>query len=60
MYSRLINLISGFRLLERQALRRASDASYQARARRIYGFAHGWNCLAHPFRWPFKGYPLWR
>lgn len=49
-----------FSILERQALRRASDASYRERASRIYRFARHWNHIAHPFRWTFKGYPLCR
>lgn len=49
-----------FSILERQALRRASDASYPARAARIYRFTRHWNRIAHPFRWTFKGYPLCR
>ena len=49
-----------FSILERQALRRASDATYPERARRIYQFARHWNKTARPFRWTFKGYPLHR
>jgi len=49
-----------FSILERQALRRASDATYPERARRIYQFVHHWNKTARPFRWTFKGYPLHR
>lgn len=49
-----------FSILERQALRRASDASYHERATRIYRFMQHWNRIAHPFRWTFKGYPLCR
>jgi len=47
-----------FSILERQALRRASDASYADRTTRIYRFVRHWNRLARPFRWTFKGYPL--
>ncbi len=47
-----------FSILERQALRRASDAVYRERANRIYRFARHWNRIARPFRWTFKGYPL--
>jgi transposase len=49
-----------FSILERQALRRASDATYPERTRRIYRFLRHWNKTAHPFRWTFKGYPLHR
>jgi transposase len=49
-----------FSILERQALKRASDTHYDERARRIYAFARHWNRTAHPFRWTFKGYPLQR
>jgi transposase len=49
-----------FSILERQALRRASDAVYAARAQRIYRFGRHWNRTARPFRWTFKGYPLHR
>jgi hypothetical protein len=49
-----------FSILERQALRRASDAHYDERARRIYAFARHWNRAAHPFHWTLKGYPLQR
>jgi transposase len=49
-----------FSILERQALKRASDTHYDERARRIYAFARDWNRTAHPFRWTFKGYPLQR
>ncbi len=49
-----------FSILERQALRRASDASYPERATRIYRFTWHWNRIARPFRWTFKGYPLCR
>lgn len=49
-----------FSLLQRQALQRASDASYRERAKRIYRFARHWNRIARPFRWTFKGYPLCR
>ncbi|HWP57475.1 MAG TPA: IS630 family transposase [Candidatus Acidoferrales bacterium] len=47
-----------FSILERQAPRRARDASYRQRANRIYRFAVHWNRIARPFRWTFKGYPL--
>lgn len=47
-----------FSILERQALRRASDAVYGERANRIYRFVRHWNRIARPFRWTFKGYPL--
>jgi len=49
-----------FSILERQALTRASDATYADRARRIYRFGRHWNRIARPFRWTFKGYPLHR
>lgn len=49
-----------FSILERQALRRASDATYRERARRIHQFTRRWNKTARPFRWTFKGYPLHR
>ncbi|MGH8060092.1 MAG: transposase, partial [Candidatus Entotheonellia bacterium] len=49
-----------FSMLERQALRRASDAAYHERAARIYRLARHWNRIAHPFRRTFKGYPLCR
>ena len=49
-----------FSILERQALARASDAIYEARAARIVRFVRHWNRTAHPFRWTFKGYPLHR
>lgn len=49
-----------FSILERQALARASDATYQARADRIARFVRHWNRTARPFRWTFKGYPLHR
>jgi transposase len=47
-----------FSILERQALRRASDCVFADRARRIYAFGRHWNRIARPFRWTFKGYPL--
>lgn len=47
-----------FSILERQALQRASDASFSERAARIYRFGRQWNRTARPFRWTFKGYPL--
>lgn len=49
-----------FSILERQALRRASDTSSRGRTDRIYRFTRQWNRLARPFRWTFKGYPLCR
>lgn len=49
-----------FSILERQALRRASDASHHERASRIYRFTRHWNQIARPFRWTFEGYPLCR
>ena len=49
-----------FSILERQALARASDATYEARAERITRFIRHWNRTARPFRWTFKGYPLHR
>ena len=49
-----------FSILERQALVRASDATYDARAERIARFIRHWNRTARPFRWTFKGYPLHR
>ncbi len=49
-----------FSILERQALRRASDASYRERAARVHRFARHWNRIARPFRWTFKGYPLYQ
>jgi transposase len=49
-----------FSILERQVLRRASDASYHERGTRIYRFIRHWNHIARPFRWTFKGYPLRR
>jgi transposase len=49
-----------FSILERQALARASDATYVARATRITRFIRHWNRTARPFRWTFKGYPLHR
>jgi transposase len=47
-----------FSILERQALSRASDRSYQERAARVRAFGRHWNRIARPFRWTFKGYPL--
>lgn len=47
-----------FSVLERQALRRASDATYTDRTQRIHRFVRHWNRFARPFRWTFKGYPL--
>jgi transposase len=49
-----------FSILERQALARASDATYEARVERIVRFIRHWNRTARPFRWTFKGYPLHR
>lgn len=47
-----------FSILQRQALQRASDRTYQERRGRIHQFVRHWNRIARPFRWTFKGYPL--